>query len=320
MDTLDTEKTQKNALFLNRYFCDGCSFGTNNKTDYSRHCNSKKHNMDTQMDTKKTQKNALGNYECECGKTYKYSQGLSKHRLKCKLEEKVKEEVVSDSSNNMVISCEMFMQFMKQNSEFKELMMEQNKQMVEFVSKNGSNNISNSHNTNSNNKIKNKFNLNFFLNEQCKDAMNIMDFVNTIKLQLSDLERVGELGYVKGISHIVTNKLKDLDVHKRPIHCSDLKRETMYVKDEDTWEKEKENEKREKLVNMIKHVAHKNQKQIFTWQEENPEYKDSESEKAERFLKMVKESMNGLTNDDDSDIYTNKIIKNIAREVFITEE
>jgi hypothetical protein len=314
MDTLDTEKTQKNELFLNRYFCDGCSFGTNNKTDYSRHCKSKKHNMDTQMDTKKTQKNALGNYECECGKTYKYSQGLSKHRHKCKSEEKV----VSDSSNNMVISCEMFMQFMKQNSEFKELMIEQNKQMVEFVSKNGSNNISNCHNTNSNNKIKNKFNLNFFLNEHCKDAMNIMDFVNTIKLQLSDLERVGELGYVKGISHIVTNKLKGLDVHKRPIHCSDLKRETMYVKDEDTWEKE--NEKREKLVNMIKHVAHKNQKQIFTWQEENPEYKDSESEKAEKFLKMVKESMNGLTNDDDSDIYTNKIIKNIAREVFIKED
>ena len=160
--------------------------------------------------------------------------------------------------------------------------------------------------------------MNFFLNEQCKDAMNIMDFVNTMQLQLSDLERVGELGYVKGISHIVTNKLKDLEVTKRPIHCSDLKRETMYVKDENMWEKE--NEKKEKLAKMIKHVAHKNQKQIKDWQEENPEYKDSESVQSEKFLKIVGESMTGLTNDDDAECCTNKIIKNIAKEVMIEKE
>jgi hypothetical protein len=148
--------------------------------------------------------------------------------------------------------------------------------------------------------------------------MNIMDFVNTMQLQLSDLERVGELGYVKGISHIVVNKLKDLEVTKRPIHCSDVKRETMYVKDENMWEKE--NEKKEKLAKMIKHVAHKNQKQINEWQQENPEYKDSESVQSEKFLKIVGESMTGLTNDDESECCTNRIIKNIAKEVIIEKE
>lgn len=198
MDTLDTQNTQKNALLLNRYYCDGCSFGTNNKTDYFRHCNSKKHNMDT----KNSEKNALANYGCECGKTYKYSQGLCKHRKSCTFQKEQEVTMYASASNKMMIPYEMFAQLMKQNSEFKELMMEQNKQMIEIVSKNGTSNISNSHNTNSNNKIKNKFNLNIFLNEQCKDAMNIMDFVNTMQLQLTDLERVGELGYIKGISHI----------------------------------------------------------------------------------------------------------------------
>ena len=306
MDTLDTQKTQENAKCMKRFFCDGCSFGTNNKTDYLRHCNSKKHHMDTQMDTKKPQKLALVNYTCECGNSYKYSQGLSKHRKTCTFQKEKQQVVatpVSDPSNNAITKDD-FLNFLK--NDLKEILVE--------VLKHGVGNTTNSHNTTN----KNKFNMNFFLNEHCKDAMNIMDFVNTMQLQLSDLERVGELGYVKGISHIVVNKLKDLDITKRPIHCSDLKRETMYVKDEDIWEKE--NEKKEKLSKMIKHVAHKNQKQINEWQQENPDYKDSESIQSEKFLKIVGESMTGLTNDDESACCTNKIIKNIAKEVIIEKE
>jgi len=204
------------------------------------------------------------------------------------------------------LSCEVLVDL------FKEMLKNQNEQMLELF-KNGIGNTTNSHNVTN----KNKFNLNFFLNEQCKDAMNIMDFVSTLQVQLSDLERVGELGYVKGISHIVANGLKDLDVCKRPIHCSDLKRETMYVKDENVWEKD---ESKIKLSKMIKHVAHKNQKQINAWQQENPEYNDSESIKSEKFLKIVGESMTGLTNDDDAEHCTNKIIKNIAKEVTIKED
>lgn len=214
-----------------------------------------------------------------------------------------KEPVIT--TDNTLVPCEFLMGM------FKEMLKNQNEQMMELF-KNGVGNTNCNNTTN-----KNRFNINLFLNEKCKDAMNITDFVDTMQLKLSDLERVGEQGYVKGISHIVINKLKDLDVCKRPIHCSDFKRETMYIKDENAWEKDGT---KGKLSKMIKHVAHKNQKQIGSWQEENPEYKDSESIKCDEYLKIVGESMNGLTNDDESDGYTNKIIKNIAKEVIIIDE
>jgi uncharacterized protein YxeA len=267
--------------------------------------------MDT-LDTEKFQKFPTCKYECECGKVYKYSQGLSKHKSKCMFQSSKDDDMVI--SNNVII-----MELLKQNGEFKDMLKDQNKQMMDIIGKGGLGSTTNNTNTNSHNTTnKNRFNLNFFLNEQCKDAMNIMDFVNTLQLQLSDLERVGELGYVKGISHLVINKLKDMDIHKRPIHCSDLKRETLYVKDQDIWEKE--NPKNEKLTKMITHVSHKNQKQIGKWQDVHPDYKDSESIQSEKYLKIVGESMNGLTNDDESEGYMNKIIKNIAKEVTIKEE
>jgi hypothetical protein len=278
--------------------------------------------------TNKTFQKVLHVYACECGKDYKHQSSLWNHRQKCKFEQKkeCEEKFVFDEqselklqleseSNSAVIPFDVVIELLKQNSEFKELLKDQNQQMIDLI---GNGKIGNT-NTNSNNVTnKNRFNLNFFLNEQCKDAMNIMDFVNTIQLQLSDLERVGELGYVKGISHIVVNKLKDMDIHKRPIHCSDLKRETMYVKDKNMWEKENDN--KEKLSKMITHVAHNNQKQIGTWQKENPDYKDSESITCDKYLKIVGQSMSGLTNDEESEGYTNKIIKNIAKEVTIKEE
>ena len=303
MDTLDSKKTQKNASENYKYFCYGCSYGSMNKTDYLRHCSTKKHTMDSN-DAKKTQKNAAAKFMCDCGSVYKYRQGLSKHRKTC--EKKEIATPITDVSNN-VLSNEFILEFMKQEKEFKVMFLETVKQ--------GFGN--NSHNTNTNSHNKTKFNMNFFLNEQCKDAMNIMDFVNTLQLNLRDLERVGEQGYVKGISHIIVNNLKDLDVHKRPVHCSDVKRETMYVKDEDAWAKD---EAKKKLSKMITHVAHKNQKQIGEWKDENPEHTNSESTKSEQFLKIVGESMNGLTNDEESDGYTNKIIKTIATNVVIKEE
>lgn len=296
-----------------RFICINCDYSTYKKSSFDKHNLSLKH-LSTKNDEQKlpkscpNQKKISEQYVCHCGKNYKHQSSLWNHKQKCKKDE----FPTMDASNNKAIPCEVVMELLKQNGEFKELLKDQNKQMMDLIGKGSIGNTTN--NTNSHNNIKNKFNLNIFLNEQCKDAMNIMDFVNTMQLQLSDLERVGELGYIKGISHIVINKLKDLDVSKRPIHCSDLKRETMYVKDEDAWEKDGT---KLKLSKMIKQLAHKNQKQIGTWQEENPEYKDSESVQSEKFLKIVGESMNGLTNDEDAENCTNKIIKNIAKEVTI---
>ena len=307
-----------------KFRCECCDYNTSRNSQYVRHISTLKHKI-LSNPTEKSSRLIV----CECGKKYSHASTLYAHKRKCKMmkpvvkpvdtlvdvDKPVNESVTMDASSNVFSFANdtIIMELLKQNSEFKDMIKEQNNKMMEWMSKGiGNTTISNNKTTN-----KNKFNLNFFLNEQCKDAVNIMDFVNTMQLQLSDLERVGELGFVKGISHIVVNRLKDMDVYKRPIHCSDLKRETLYVKDKDAWEKE--GMENRKISKMIKHVAHKNLTQIYKWQKENPGYVDSESPKSEDYLKMVGESMGGSTEEEDA-TYCNKIIKNIAKEVFIERE
>ena len=189
------------------------------------------------------------------------------------------------------------------------MMMEQ-QNMVMKVLENGTHN-SHSHNTtNSHNKA---FNLNFFLNETCKDAMNIMDFVDSIKLQLSDLKKVGEIGYVEGISKIITKNLKALDITQRPIHCTDKKREVLYVKDEDKWEKEDED--KNKLKKAIKRVVSKNQRLIPQFKEKHPDCGKSASKFSDQYNKIIVESMGG-SGDNDSE-KEDKIIKNISKVTII---
>ena len=195
------------------------------------------------------------------------------------------------------------MMLIKEHSEIKTLIME--------VLKNGTNNqINNTTNTNSHNKA---FNLQFFLNETCKNAMNIMDFADSIQLQLSDLEKVGELGYVEGISNIIVKNLKALDITERPIHCADKKREVIYIKDENKWEKEDEEKK--KLKKVIKNVAFKNQRLLMKFKETHPGCNYSESKYSDQYSKLVIEAMGGTGNNDDEK--EAKIIKNISKEVVI---
>jgi hypothetical protein len=186
--------------------------------------------------------------------------------------------------------------------------------ILEIV-KNGITTISNnnSNNNNSNNKT---FNLNFFLNETCKDAMNIMDFVDSIKLQLSDLENVGKLGYVEGISNIITKNLKALDVTQRPIHCADMKREVIYVKDEDKWEKEDDNKK--KIRKAIKRVMTKNQILIPKFKDAHPDCLKSASKFSDQYNKILVESMGG-SGDNDLE-KEDKIIRNISKIITIDKE
>jgi hypothetical protein len=226
------------------------------------------------------------NYNCEnCEKTFNDRAGLWRHKKKCNDESK-------DEKENALI-----MMLVKQNSELLE------------VIKNGTHNT-NSHNKNSHNKT---FNLQFFLNETCKDAMNITDFVNSIKVTLMDLEKVGEIGYVEGISNIITSNLKALDVTQRPIHCTDNKREVLYVKDEDKWEKEADEKK--KVRKAIKSVANKNMKMIATFQEVHPECMESESEYSEQYNKIILESFGG--SGENNGEKEDKIIQKIAKDVVI---
>jgi hypothetical protein len=255
------------------------------------------------------QKPAEKLHMCLCGKSYKYSQGLSKHKITCSSknnQEEMTQVTTTDPSSGQIEKLtDLVCTMVKQNQELQ-------KQVIELSKEKSI--ISNSNNTTTNN---NKFNLSFFLNEQCKDAMNIMDFVKSLTLQLSDLERVGQVGYAEGISKVFVNGLKDLDVFKRPIHCSDLKRETLYVKDKGIWEKE--NEENTKIKTAIKHIAHKNVQQISDWQQENPQYTDPESTVNEEYMKIVNHSMGGFTEQEDETNY-NRIIKNVAKEVIIQKE
>jgi hypothetical protein len=236
-----------------------------------------------------------------CSKKYKDNSGLWRHKKKCNTNEPTVE-----NNNNQTSEIQELKEFMKylvkENTEMKTMIIE--------VIKNGTHN--NITNTNSHNKA---FNLNFFLNETCKDAMNIMDFVDSIKLQLSDLERVGELGYIEGISKIIVKNLKELDVTQRPVHCTDKKRETMYIKDEDKWEKDDE---KVKLHKVVRRVTCKNQNLIPKFKEEHPDCGKYHSKFSDQYNKIVVESMGGPGDNDFEK--EEKIIKNISKQVFIDKE
>lgn len=284
--------TQKNPKFV----CNFCDFNTSNKKDYTRHLSTQKHMVNAGLSNILPQKTP--NHVCECGNKYTYLSGLIKHKKQCENEKNYEKNVQIQNIDTCLV-----IELLKQNQELQKTIIELSKEKGVI--------------TNSNNNSYNKtFNLHFFLNEQCKDAVNITDFVNSIKIQLKDLERVGELGYVQGISEIVINNLEQLDTCKRPIHCSDLKREILYIKDEDQWFKENEN--KTKLTNVIKKVAHENIKQISNWVKENPDCKESDSKKNDQYMKIVSNSMSGGTKEEQNK-NINQIIKNLAKEVVITK-
>jgi hypothetical protein len=294
--------TQKNPSI---YSCIICDFKTSNKKDYNRHLQTKKHLSNiSQCKLIKT------SHDCKCGKTYKDYSGLWRHKKRgdCIQLNKINE------SNQLQISPELtpelILTLIKQNSEFQNLLLEQNKTIIELSKNNQVTNYNT--NTNNNNSHNKTFNLQFFLNETCKDAMNITDFVDSLKLQLSDLEGVGELGYVEGISNIIVRNLNELDVTQRPVHCTDKKRETIYIKDENKWEKDEENKKMHKFV---KKVADKNARLLLKFKEKYPDYKKSSSPLSDQYNKILIESMGGSGDNDFEK--EEKIIKKIAKRVFV---
>ena len=274
------------------YSCELCYFECSKKTNYNKHLLTAKH-----MKASKYLQNDDKNKCTICGKQYKHRQSLYNHRKNCVEKEiEIKHDNISGLSDKDLI-----LTLLKQNAE-----------LLEIV-KNGTHITSNTNCNNMNNSNNKTFNLQLFLNETCKDAMNIMDFVDSIKLQLSDLESVGELGYVKGLSNIIVKNLRALDVTQRPVHCSDAKREILYVKDNDVWEKEDpENTKMKKAV---KYIAYKNTKLLPLWKEKNPDCQNYESSKSDKYNYMLIEAMGGMGDNEGEKI--NKIIKQIAKEVVI---
>ena len=285
------------------YVCIDCNFKCFKKYNWERHIMTLKHIQVTQSEHSVTKKGQTGNKLCceNCGKEYTSRNGLWKHKKVCKFDE-INVNNINTITNNKNDKLLEFL--MKENKEIKELILE--------IVKNGTHNTTNnSHNTHTNSHNK-AFNLNFFLNETCKNAMNITDFVDSIKLQLSDLMDVGELGYVEGISKIIVKNLNNLDETIRPIHCTDKKRETMYVKDQGEWEKE--DEKKTKLTKAVKTIANKNIRLLPQFREKYPEYNNSTSKTSDKYEKMVIESM---TTDDDKN---EKIITIISKATIIKDK
>jgi len=288
---------QKSSIIYN---CETCDYHTSRKSQFERHFLTDKH-----LKLTNTYQNVPPQNICNCGKIYKHRQSLYNHKKSCNTFintntfNKINDEELSDK--------QLIMMLIKDNSEFKNMMFEQNKSMMELV-KNGT------HNTiisNNNNKT---FNLQVFLNETCKDAINLSDFVNQIKLSISDLEETGTLGYAEGISKVFIKNLDDIDYNLRPIHCSDSKRETIYIKDNNEWLKD--DEKKSNLTKAIKQVANKNIKQISEWQKLHPDYSDPDSKQNDKYMKIVLNSMSGSSKEESEKNYE-KIAKNIAKEVII---
>ena len=285
------------------YVCECCDFKSSNKYDYSKHLSTQKHKKRLTTTQNDANDATPAKYICQkCNKPFNDRAGLWRHNKKCMY-------LTNEEKHQQVLEL-----IAKENSEFKQFMIEQNKHMMEILKQSGNN----SHNTTNiqhiNNTTNNSFNLQFFLNETCKDAMNIMDFVSQLQVNVKDVEETGRLGFAEGISAIFINGLKQINISDRPIHCSDFKRETLYIKNNNEWNKEGND--KALLTNAIKHVAHKNMKQISIWAKDHPSYNDPTSKENDKYLQIVSESMPGLTAEETNKKY-NKIIKNIVKETII---
>jgi len=290
-----------------KYICEICKMRTDNKKDYTKHQSTAKHLKNTKGDKNGDNGDKLlANLQCKnCNKNYGSRNGLWKHSKICQKEMNTDKYMPNDIAffTNLVLDV------VKNNSELQKQNQEFQKQMLELY-KTTNTSINNTSNTNhSYNKT---FNLQFFLNEQCKDAMNLMDFVNSMTLELSDLEDVGKLGYVEGISNIIIRNLNALDIYKRPIHCSDGKREIMYVKDDNIWEKETSTYDR--LRKAIKRVTYKNSALLVPWSQKYPACMNNQHHLNDVYVKMMGQAMGGKEEFVDSE---NKIMKKIAKAVLI---
>ena len=321
---MDTIKVLESTEFVNKYFCEKCNYKTNDKSNFEKHILTAKHKrvtMDTNLILNTTEKNV-----CKCGKEYKNRQGLYKHRKTCLFEENVPvETAIQEPTVNTDINISLFLDIIKENQEFKNLLLEQNKQVIELHKENNILNKDNNmlmnklverepgnNNNNTTNNIHQKFNLNFFLNETCKDAMNINEFLENIRITFQDLLMIGNSGFVNGVSDIFIKQLRDLEITKRPLHCTDVKRETIHFKEDDIWNKD--NTENSKLKNIISKVEYKNVVALKQWCNENP---DANVNNTDKNLLKDKIYLQTLQGDERS---RDKIIKIISKEIIVDKE
>ena len=286
-----------------KYRCDICDFKCIKKYDYERHLSTQKHKKNSNGICNGANE-GIQTYACHCGNIYKHQSGLYRHRKNCNHIPSQDNTYTEDTDKNE--KYEMIIEMLvKENQEFKQLIIDQNKKMMEMTENMGNNH----HNTNSHN----KFNLNVFLNEQCKDAMTLKDFVKNIEISMEEFIETGEIGFVEGVSQSIIKRINDMDLHDRPIHCTDLKRETVYIKDEEKWEKDQNKEKFRKAV---KGVARKNERMRPIWYENTPNAAILGSEDCDKFFKYSAAALGGASTEQHK-TFEDKIMRNVLKEVTI---
>ena len=289
------------------YYCEPCDFTSSKKSNYEVHITTAKHKKITNDDSNQSIKSHI----CQCGKEFKYRQGLSRHRKNC-THHSTQESTDTDKDDKYDMLSSTIMMLVNENREFKQLLVEQNAKMMEMAGNMGGHNHHNTTNTNSHN----KFNLNVFLNEQCKDAMTLKDFVKSMEISMEEFIETGEIGFVDGLSQVLIQRIGDMDIHDRPIHCTDLKRETVYVKDAEKWEKDTN---KEKFSKAIKGVAYKNERMRPKWYAETPNVEILGSENCEKFFKYSAAALGGFVTEENR-VFENKIMKNVMKEVTIDKQ
>ena len=300
-----------------KFRCDCCYYYTSNKKDYAKHLLTPKHQKvlnGSNIEMEEVHK--IPTYTCECSKTFKTHGGLWKHKKKdCSVNNtnlviNHTESDVKNSNNNAADKDELINYLIKENQEFKAM-------ILEIVKKDScntiNNNISNSNN-NSNNKT---FNLQFFLNETCKDAMNMKDFIKSLELSLPELEKMGEIGFAEGMSRVFVNRLNNLDITKRPIHCSDVKREIIHIKDDNKWERDNAN--LDRLRKIIKQLTHKNILRVDDWKKANPGCTEYNSRKNDQYLRLNMEAIGPVDEADEKRDF-GKIIRRVAESTAIDKK
>ena len=281
--------TNKSPKIAKKFECETCDYSCSKKSEWNRHILTRKHKLLTNTDIKDPLV-----FICECGKSYKHRQSLYTHKKICDYEEKV--ENIQEKTEENVDYKEMFLEMVNQ-------MKKKDEQLDKLIPLLGNNNMTNSNNS--------QFNINVFLNEDCKDALNLMDFVDSLKLQLKDLDNTGKLGFIEGTSKIFIEGLNKLEITKRPIHCSDIKEETLYIKDNDTWEKENKN--KDKMKKAIDKITDINMEQMPEWVKENPKFANDDE-----YLKVISNILNVMDKGKQNK-QKEKIINNVAKETLLNE-
>jgi protein-arginine kinase activator protein McsA len=305
--------TKKVPKSTEKFLCEKCNYLSSRESQYNRHCLTAKHqNLTNLTKSYETVPESSAPLTCKnCNKKYKSRMGLWQHSKKCCIENSPKTDDAENLDHPPVIDTGVVIELIKQNKELQNVIIQQSELINKLAEREPANTI----NTNCNNNTINnnqKFNLNFFLNETCKDAMSIQEFLENLVITFDDLLKIGNSGFVTGVSDILIKQLRDLDVSKRPIHCTDSKRETIYLKEQDVWNKDDKDKSRLKQV--IEKLEYKNVAALRDWCNENPDARINNTPNNLLKDKIYYQTLQG-------DVKTReRIIKNISKEVVVEKE